>query len=401
MQQATRLGVATVFVAMLTMVLGCQAPIPELSGYALADASVPETEFVRSSAGGGGGEAGRMVQSLAAPAPAPQPVVQIKREVIYTGALTVLSPDPEAAVTSVRQLAEAAGGYASSVQQQRITVRVPAAQFDAVMEAIAELGLVTDRQIEADDVTEQLLDLQIRLDNLEALRGRMKALLDKAEAVEDALKIEKELARLTTEIETIKGRLRLLRDRVAMSTITVAFNAPKGTSSGLAGRVRPFPWVNEVGAEAFGAARLPKAQPKLGKAARVELPDGFVRFFQRDYRVYAIDRGRVVLKVSRHPNYDAADAAFWVDQVRDRLTDDLGVPVDGPNDVAIEGGAAGVVLTGKRPAGRDPLGYFVGLSASDRYVYLVEAWGPAGQIAAQHDALVGSLQTLRVSRGWW
>ncbi len=338
--------------------------------------------------------------ALAAPKPEAQTVVQVQRQVVYTGALTVLSPDPAGAIDAVKQLADRLGGYATNITAQAITIRVPATQFDAAMDAVAELGLVTDRNVQAADVTEELLDLDIRLNNLEALRERMKALLEKADKVEDALKIEQELGRLTTEIERIKGKLRFLKDQVALSTITVRFNAPRGTSSGLATRVRPFPWVNTVGGEAFGAARLPQAQSRIGKGARIDLPEGFVRFYQQDYRVFAIDRGQVVLKVTRHANYDQADTSFWVDQVRDRLTEELGVPISAAQRVTIRDNDPGYVMTGNRPAGKDRLGYFVGLSATDDYVYAVEAWGPADQVEQQHGRLIESLRTLRVSRFW-
>ncbi|MEM1027617.1 MAG: DUF4349 domain-containing protein [Planctomycetota bacterium] len=323
------------------------------------------------------------------------------RQVIYTGRLTVLSPDPNAAIERVRQLAEDHGGYADFVRRQQVQIRVPAGKFDATIQAIGELGLVTDRAIDAVDVTAQMFDLEIRLDNLEAMRVRMKALLDKAEKVEDMLAIEKELGRIVGEIEQLKGQLRLMKDRVALSTITVNFNRPAGTDSGLAGRVRPFPWVNSVGSEAFGAARLPNAQPKLGKAPKLTLPDGFVRFYQQGYRVFAIDRGQVVIKVTRQANYDAAGADFWADQVRDRLTKELGVPVGEPAPVQLNDQDTAFTLTGDRQSGTAPLGYFVGLAANDKNVFLVEAWGPAEEVEAQRDALITALKTLRVNRGWW
>jgi hypothetical protein len=335
--------------------------------------------------------------ALAAPAPLP---TSAARRVIYTGRLTVLSPDPEGAVKATRQLAEDAGGFVDSIKGQRVVLRVPAETFDATMQAIADLGLVTDRQIDAADVTEQMVDLEIRLDNFEALRQRLQALLEKADDVEDTLKIEKELGRLTGEIESIKGKLRLLRDRVALSTITASFNAPAGTASGLATRVRPFGWVNGVGDEAFGRDRLPAAQPRLGKGPDLDLPDGFVRFYQQQHRVYAIDGGQLVMKVTRNANYDEADAAFWKQQVHDRLTQDLGVPVAEPEKVEVDD-AEGYVMTGSRTAGQNELGYFVGLTRNDDYVFLVEAWGPAAPLTDRRDELVESLRTLRVSRGWW
>ena len=355
------------------------------------------------SAVAGFAEAGSSTPATAELNPEPtQPVVaSIQRQVIYTGALTVLSPDPAGATEAVRQIVDSAGGYLSSVQGQRVVLRVPADRFNSVMREVAALGLVIDRQITANDVTAELVDLNIRIDNLQALRERMKALLEKADKVEDALNIEKELARLTGEIELMKGRLRLLTDQVSLSTITVLFNTPRHTASGLASKVRPFPWVNTVGGEAFGAAALPQAQSKLGRGAELDLPDGFVRFYQKDYEVYALGRGQVVMKVSRVSNYDEASAGFWVDQVRERLTEELGVPMDEPRRVTIRDDEVGYTMTGSRPAGQEQLGYFVGLAASDDHVFVIEAWGPADEVEAKQDELIRSLQTLRINRGWW
>jgi len=188
------------------------------------------------------------------------------------------------------------------------------------------------------------------------------------------------------------------RDHPRRSPRTLALIA---AASGLATRVRPFPWVNTVGSEAFGAARLPTAQSKLGKGAKLELPPGFVRFYQQSHNVYAINRGQVVIKITRQSNFDAAGAGFWADQVRDRLTQDLGVPVEEPTKITIRDNEVGYAMTGNRPAGKDPLGYFVGLAANKKHVFLIEAWGPADQLIDQHEALTASLKTLRVNRGWW
>ncbi|MEO1237689.1 MAG: DUF4349 domain-containing protein [Planctomycetota bacterium] len=411
------LPVQSLVVGYLVLTLGACTPARHLSteNAAAADEWVQEANWAdgitrndnatsfastRLAAANGGLSEQSSNSQIDEPPPTP-PDASAARQVIYTGRLTVLSPDPAAAIDRARQLAEDLGGYADAVRRQSVRLRVPAAKFDAAMQALAELGLVTDRAIDAADVTAELVDLQLRLDNLEALRQRMKALLERAERVEDMLAIEKELGRLAGEIEQLKGQLRLTRDRVALSTITVTFNAPSGTASGLAGRVRPFAWVNSVGDEAFGARPLPHAQPKLGRAPKLTLPGGFVRFYQKDHRVFAIDRGQVVVKLTRQPNFDQADVGFWVDQVRDRLTTELGVPTQDPVRRVTQNRSPVLVIHGQRPAGQKPLGYLAGLAANDKHVFVLEAWGPADELERQAPALIESLETLQINRGWW
>jgi hypothetical protein len=77
------------------------------------------------------------------------------------------------------------------------------------------------------------------------MQARLRQLLERA-AVKEALEIEKELARVTQELELLEGKLKLLKDRIAYSTITVVFE-PRGATL-QATRIRlPFPWLSQLG----------------------------------------------------------------------------------------------------------------------------------------------------------
>jgi hypothetical protein len=104
---------------------------------------------------------------------------------------------------------------------------------------------VVHRNIEAQDVTDEFLDTEVRLKNARAMRDRLQQLLEKA-AVKDALEIEKELGRVTQEIERMEGRLKVLRDKIAYSTITVSFEPRSAALHTMPLRL-PFGWLNELG----------------------------------------------------------------------------------------------------------------------------------------------------------
>ena len=72
-----------------------------------------------------------------------------------------------------------------------------------------------------DDVTEQYVDLQSQLTNLEATRARIQEFLEDAKSVDEALRVNQELANIEAQIEQIKGRMNYLTDRSAFSTITI------------------------------------------------------------------------------------------------------------------------------------------------------------------------------------
>src|SRR5262249_5445821 len=106
---------------------------------------------------------------------------------------------------------------------------------------IEGIGDVLHRSVAAEDVTDQFVDLELRLKNAHAVRARLEKLLEGA-SVKDAVEIHKELAKITEEIERLEGKLKLLKDRIAFSTITVGFERTEPQ------RVRaqallPFPWM--------------------------------------------------------------------------------------------------------------------------------------------------------------
>jgi Domain of unknown function (DUF4349) len=71
-------------------------------------------------------------------------------------------------------------------------------------------------------------------------------LLARSQTTPDALAVERELQRVTGEIEAMLGRLKVLRELVAFSTITVNFNKRVVDAVGHDVRL-PFPWLYELG----------------------------------------------------------------------------------------------------------------------------------------------------------
>jgi len=170
-----------------------------------------------------------------------------ERKVVYTAGFHMLVGDVALAQERTRKLADEMGGYMQSLDGPRLTIRVLAEQFEAAVERLAELGTVVRRHIEANDVTEQFYDLEVRLKNARALAERLRALLARADDMADALAAEKELARVTTDIERMEGRLNRLRNRIAFATITVTFDQPGDVPPPELTTHLPFAWLHELG----------------------------------------------------------------------------------------------------------------------------------------------------------
>ena len=105
--------------------------------------------------------------------------------------------------------------------QANLTIRVPQEQFSTALERLRRLGTAVTEQVGVQDVTADVVDLEARLRSAQREEESLLSLLDRVTGVADVLAIERELARVRTEIERFEGQLQFLEDRVALATISV------------------------------------------------------------------------------------------------------------------------------------------------------------------------------------
>jgi len=133
------------------------------------------------------------------------------------------------ATMSVRGIAAAAGGFQSSAEgggsQMTISLRVPADQYDAVVDKVAALGELTKRTESSQDVTAELVDAASRIDTMTASVARVRALLGQAANIADVISIESELAAREADLESLQQQQAALTGRVAMSTVSLSLSA--------------------------------------------------------------------------------------------------------------------------------------------------------------------------------
>ena len=176
---------------------------------------------------------------------------------IYSGAIVLAIYDVRQTQQEAIALIEEMGGYVSERSSRSLTARVPAAKFRDAMDELGALGDLLDESWKAQDVTEQVRDLDIRLRNSLELRNRLEILLEEAESIEEALQIESELERITLEIERIRGTLQSLEDRISYSTIELTFDAIQIDDVPDDEFLLPFSWLYQLGLESL--LRAPEA----------------------------------------------------------------------------------------------------------------------------------------------
>lgn len=165
----------------------------------------------------------------AAESPAPEggaPAAQWDRQLIRRGDMRLESEKVAETAREVERIGTAMGGRiaysdAGGDRSARVVLQVPSLQLDAAMDRVGTLGRVTRRHTNAEDVTEQVIDLDARRATLVATRDRLRALLDRAQGISEVITVERELARVQGELESLERRLTTLRSQAAMSDLTV------------------------------------------------------------------------------------------------------------------------------------------------------------------------------------
>lgn len=151
--------------------------------------------------------------------------------IIRTGHASVEVADVDEGAVKVRALAASLGGYVANssfeggehnVRSATLELKIPAARYDGAVSGLASIGEVESVNLSSEDVGEEYVDVTTRVANSRRLEQRLIQLLaTRTGRLEDVLAVERELARVRQEIERAEGRLRYLRTRASMSTLTV------------------------------------------------------------------------------------------------------------------------------------------------------------------------------------
>lgn len=134
--------------------------------------------------------------------------------------------------TTIQQLSQLATKHQATVmnsddsqkregREVRLRYRVPQKMFLTFIDSSKKIANISSEiQVEADDVTEELVDLQARITAKKALQTRLIAMTNRAADVSELLDIEKTLSDVQTELEQLTGRQQYLKHHVAYSTVS-------------------------------------------------------------------------------------------------------------------------------------------------------------------------------------
>ncbi len=185
------------------------------------------------------------------PVSAVSTLVDSKQKLLRSGTMVLEVQDFDSTVAGLGNLAIRTGGYVSNTARSQfesdgkkstnLEMRIPATNFEVALRAVRTLGKVKSERVETRDVTEEMVDLEARLNTQQQLENRLLNLLNlRTGGLEEILEVEEKLADVRQEIESVQGRLRRLENYVAYSQLSVKLVAP-GDDVSLE-ELNPSPW---------------------------------------------------------------------------------------------------------------------------------------------------------------
>jgi len=151
--------------------------------------------------------------------------------IIRTASLTVQVKDVPRALDEARTEAENAGGYVGDEtttrdseghEHTRVVLRVPTEKYDEVLTDLQGAGKLLDRTAKAQDVTDQVVDVDSRIKSQRASVARVRELMDRATKLGDVVTLEGELSSRESDLEALLAQQASLKDRTSLATITLS-----------------------------------------------------------------------------------------------------------------------------------------------------------------------------------
>jgi hypothetical protein len=163
------------------------------------------------------------------------------RKLIRTGDISLEVASYEKAAQEAARLAESLGGYVADSHSSRssdgrqngsLSLRVPAERFTQAVSGVKGMGTVRSQNVSAQDVTKAYTDLETRLRVKRDTADRLREILKTRTAgLSDILQAERELARITEEIEQFEGERRFYDQQVALSTLKLELSEPEAETT--------------------------------------------------------------------------------------------------------------------------------------------------------------------------
>lgn len=193
----------------------------------VVSAPIPAAMAMSESASAGGTGSGGLTK-IQAQAAAQQ------RVIVHTANLSLVVDHIQESIDYISGVAADSGGWVVSSSRDKqhggfISIRVPSQGLAGVTQRLRDwAGEVQSEVITSEDVTDEYVDLNSRLTNEQRTEAALIGILERAQQVEDALNVQRELSSVQENIERLQGRIRFLQETSAFSLVTVDLTLAAG-----------------------------------------------------------------------------------------------------------------------------------------------------------------------------
>jgi hypothetical protein len=193
------------------------------------------------------------------------PLTLYQPQLVRKASLSLEVKDAEAAGQQAIRWTRAAGGEVLNLTDNGVTgevrrltleVQVPAMRLDEVLMQFSSLGRLENREVTAEDVSNQLVDVGARLRNLRQAEALLLKMMERSGSVADVLKVAQELTQVREQIEQLDAQRVNLQNRVRYAQIRLRLTTPPAA--------KPPPHVGERLAKTWQAATTALGMFTLG-----------------------------------------------------------------------------------------------------------------------------------------
>ncbi|WP_327352637.1 DUF4349 domain-containing protein [Streptomyces sp. NBC_01304] len=158
---------------------------------------------------------------------------KIAEHIIRTADLTVRVKDVPDALDKAQSAALDAGGIVGNEttdrdskghERSRVVLRVPQDKYQEVLAALEGTGRLIEKKVKAEDVSDQVVDVESRIKSQQASVARIRELMDRATKLSDVVTLEGELSSRQADLEALLAQREYLKDRTSLATITLTLS---------------------------------------------------------------------------------------------------------------------------------------------------------------------------------
>jgi len=313
--------------------------------------------------------------------------IQTDTEITSSLVLKVQNKDQ----TAEELLARAAsiGGYFSSRTNETIVLKIPTLQASEFVEQTKSLGMVVTSAFSNADLTSQIAEARARLQAREEMLTHYFSILENASSG-SIVTVERQIVQLVSEIESLKGTIRMLEYKSTYATVTISFQFRDRAAPNRDGN-SSFQWLNTLNlSDMVNDFRhgFPSRASQRNRSTEI-LPSGFAPYtIRREQR--AVSPDGVLFRVRSERHHPKAELPFWEAAVQTRMIE-AGYILVSQHPMTDQGGT---LLEWAAPMGNDDYSYIIGIFPRGKSLVIVEAAGEVTRFNGHRDAIFSALESL-------